>query len=171
MTERLHFHFSLSCIGEGNGSPLQYSCLENPRDGEAWLASIYGMAQSRTRLKRLSSSSSSPSRTLIFLVDFKLSAWLVKRAESHFCTFLAWPTKKTTLNYLLQTEHFKCFIPFHLLHFWGVPRGEVTCPSLRSRARISTPMDPTSKFLTLSEPQSPHLFKRHHYNNTCLSAE
>ena len=59
MTEQLHFHFSLSCIGEGNGNPLQYSCLENPRDGGAWWAAIYGVAQSRTRLKRLSSSSSS----------------------------------------------------------------------------------------------------------------
>ena len=59
-TERLHFHFSLSCIGEGNGNPLQCSCLENPRDEEAWWAAIYGVAQSRTRLKRLSSSSSSP---------------------------------------------------------------------------------------------------------------
>ena len=58
-TERLHFHFSLSCIGEGNGNPLQCSCLENPRDGGAWWAAIYGVAQSRTRLKRLSSSSSS----------------------------------------------------------------------------------------------------------------
>ena len=56
-TERLHFHFSLSCIGEGNGSPLQCSCLENPRDGEAWQAAVSGVAQSRTRLKRLSSSS------------------------------------------------------------------------------------------------------------------
>ena len=58
-TEWLHFHFSLSCIGEGNGNPLQYSCLENPRDGRAWWAAIHGVAQSRTRLKRLSSSSSS----------------------------------------------------------------------------------------------------------------
>ena len=58
-TERLHFHFSLSCIGEGNGNPLQCSCLENPRDGGAWWAAIYGVAQSQTRLKRLSSSSSS----------------------------------------------------------------------------------------------------------------
>ena len=58
-TERLHFHFSLSCIGEGNGNPLQYSCLENPRDGGAWWAAIYGVAQSWTRLMRLSSSSSS----------------------------------------------------------------------------------------------------------------
>ena len=58
-TERLHFHFSLSCIGEGNGNPLQCSCLGNPRDGGAWWAAIYGVAQSRTRLKRLSSSSSS----------------------------------------------------------------------------------------------------------------
>ena len=56
-TERLHFHFSLSCIGEGNGNPLQCSCLENPRDGGAWWAAVYGVAQSRTRLKRLSSSS------------------------------------------------------------------------------------------------------------------
>ena len=54
-TERLHFHFSLSCIGEGNGNPLQCSCLENPRDGGTWWAAVYGVAQSRTRLKRLSS--------------------------------------------------------------------------------------------------------------------
>ena len=58
-TERLHFHFSLSCIGEGNGNPLQCSCLENPRDRAAWWAAVYGVAQSRTQLKRLSSSSSS----------------------------------------------------------------------------------------------------------------
>ena len=60
-TERLHFHFSLSCIGEGNGTPLQCSCLENPRDGGAWWAAVYEVAQSRTRLKRLSSSSSASS--------------------------------------------------------------------------------------------------------------
>ena len=57
MTEPLHFHFFLSCIGEGNGNPLQCSCLENPRDGGAWWAAVYGVSQSRTRLKRLSSSS------------------------------------------------------------------------------------------------------------------
>ena len=54
MTEQLHFHFSLSCNGEGNGNLLQCSCLENPRDGGAWWAAIYGVTQSRTRLKRLS---------------------------------------------------------------------------------------------------------------------
>ena len=59
MTERLHFHFSLSCIGEGNGNPLQCSYLENPRDGGAWWAAVYGVAQSRAWLKRLSSSSNS----------------------------------------------------------------------------------------------------------------
>ena len=57
-TERLHFHFSLSRIGEGNGIPLQCSCLENPRDGGAWWAAVYRIAQSQTRLKWLSSSSS-----------------------------------------------------------------------------------------------------------------
>ena len=56
-TERLHFHLSFSCIGEGNGNPLQCSCLENSRDGGAWWAAISGVTQSRTRLKRLSSSS------------------------------------------------------------------------------------------------------------------
>ena len=48
MAERLHFHFSLSCIGEGNGNPLQCSCLENPRDRGAWWAAVYGVAQSWT---------------------------------------------------------------------------------------------------------------------------
>ena len=58
-TEQLHFHFSLSRNGEGNGNPLQCSCLENPRDDRAWWAAVYGVTQSRTQLKRLSSSSSS----------------------------------------------------------------------------------------------------------------
>ena len=70
-TERLHFHFSFSCIGEGNGNPLQCSCLENPRDGGACWAAVYGVAQSRTQLKRLSSSSSS---SLHILVHFILTA-------------------------------------------------------------------------------------------------
>ena len=55
--ERFHVHFSFSCIGEGNGNPLHCSCLKNPRDGRAWWAAVYGVAQSRTGLKRLSSSS------------------------------------------------------------------------------------------------------------------
>ena len=58
-TDRLHFHFSLSCIGEGNGNSLQCSCLENPRVGEAWWAAVSGVSQSWTRLKQLSSSSGS----------------------------------------------------------------------------------------------------------------
>ena len=60
MTEQLHFHFSLSCIGEGNGNPLQCSCLENPRDRGAWWAAVYGVAQSRTQVKRLSSNNLRP---------------------------------------------------------------------------------------------------------------
>ena len=64
-TERIHFHFSLSCPGEGNGNLLQCSCLENPRDGGAWWAAVYGVAQSQTRLKRLSSSSSSNTSTAL----------------------------------------------------------------------------------------------------------
>ena len=71
-TEQLHFHLSLSCIGERNGNPLQCSCLENPRDGGAWWAAIYGVAQSRTRLKLLSSSSNS-----CFVVsELPVSSWV-----------------------------------------------------------------------------------------------
>ena len=69
-TERLHFRFSLSCIGEGNGNPLQCFCLENPRDGGAWWAAVYGAVQSRTQLKQLSSSSSS-----IVCIPRTLSVW------------------------------------------------------------------------------------------------
>ena len=68
-TERLHFHFSLSCFGEGNGNPLQCSCLENPRDGGARWAAVYGVAQSQTQLKRLSSSSSSKERNGMDLTE------------------------------------------------------------------------------------------------------
>ena len=78
-TERLHFHFSLSCSGEGNGNPLQCSCLENHRDGEAWWAAVYGVTQSRTRLKRLSSSSK----------EFQLHLELTKKFVQIFPFFLA----------------------------------------------------------------------------------
>ena len=65
---RASFHFSLSCIGEGNGNPLQCSCLENPRDRGAWWAAVYGVGQSRTRLKKLSSGSSRASFTTIHII-------------------------------------------------------------------------------------------------------
>ena len=93
-TERLHFHFSLSCTGEGNGSPLQCSCLENPGDGGAWWAAVYGVAQSRTWLKWLSSSSRlylfSKSLYILKLPSqntfSSLENWWVDEAES--CTKL-----------------------------------------------------------------------------------
>ena len=74
MTERLPFHFSLSCIGEGNGNPLRCSCLENPRDGGACWAAVYGVAQSRTQLKQLSSSSSKHS-VYICSMNEKMNGW------------------------------------------------------------------------------------------------
>ena len=79
-TERIHFHFSLSCIGEGNGNPLQFSCLENPREGGAWWAAVYGVAQGQTRLKRLSSSSSS---LILPIVIFEFSVLYVKNCCGH----------------------------------------------------------------------------------------
>ena len=88
MTERLHFHFSLSCIGEGNGNPLQCSCLGNPRDNGAWWAAVYGVAQSWTPLKRLSSSNSSPSNVTLQLF---LCPWMW---AIFFFFFLPWVTVK-----------------------------------------------------------------------------
>ena len=94
-TERLHFHFSLSYIGEGNGNPLQCSCLENPRHGGARWAAIYGVTQSRTRLKRLSSNSSILKsrditlsakvhlvKAMVFpVVMYGCESWTIKKAE------------------------------------------------------------------------------------------
>ena len=97
-TEQRHFHFSLSCTGEGNDNPLQCSCLENPRDGGAWWAAIYGVAQSRTRLKWLSSSSSMKSGQLSY------ASW-----ELHRCWLLSciWNKHGDTLEILV----FMCPLP------------------------------------------------------------
>ena len=91
MTEQLHFHFSLSCIGKGNGNPLQCSCLENPRDGRAWWAAVCGVTKSRKRLKQLSRSSSL-SRGLIaekllfsFVFCFRFSLFLSGPCNFSFC--------------------------------------------------------------------------------------
>ena len=80
MTERLHFHFSLPCIGEGNGNPLQCSCLETPRDGGAWWAAVYEVAQSQTWLKRLSK------KTLFCLDSIRLKKKrIVHKYSSYIC--------------------------------------------------------------------------------------
>ena len=82
-TERLHFHFSLSCTGEGNGNPLLCSCLENPRVGGAWRAAVYGVAQSQTRLKRLSSSSSLKSKNHFYFhkKHLLITSWNLKKSK------------------------------------------------------------------------------------------
>ena len=129
-TEWLHFHFSLSCIGEGNGNPLQRSCLENPRDGRAWWAAVSGVAQSRTRLKQLSSSSSSsysfksnkfylyllqhlqdflPTYFKLFVQNSFQCSLFVKEAGSNFCP----------LNILKIPLHYFLSLFLSLSFFWG----------------------------------------------------
>ena len=93
-TEWLHFHFSLSCIGEGNGNPLQCSCLENPGDEASWWASVYGVAQSRTRLKRLSSNSSSSSSSRMGICWPRL--WGHNLIVILFCSLLISPKNHAT---------------------------------------------------------------------------
>ena len=90
MTERLHFHFSLSRIGEGNGNPLQCSCLENPRDGRAWWAAVYGVAQSRIRLKRLSSSSSMNGQFSVSHQQVPLSGMYLKSTKTQIGESIFW---------------------------------------------------------------------------------
>ena len=93
---------SLSCIGEGNGNPLQCSCLENPRDGQAWWAAIYGVAQSRTQLKRLSSSSSKV--PWYWAPEYKTLPWRTKfiertmhcSSEASSFTLHSYPPKRTS---------------------------------------------------------------------------
>ena len=108
MTERLPFHFSLSYIGEGNGNPLQCYCLENPRDGGSWWAAVYGVAQSRTRLKRLSSSSIAASRLSLVA---KNGGWLLfscsARASqcSGFSCSRAWALKHKLSSCCAQASH------------------------------------------------------------------
>ena len=104
MTEQLQFHFSLSCIGEGNGNPLQCSCLENPRDGGAWWASVYEVAQSQTRLKWLSSSSS---RALGLNPELKSASKVFSTQEiiTHLSE-LIWEMETSSIPVILQKEQF-----------------------------------------------------------------
>ena len=99
-TEWLHFHFSVSCIGEGNGNLLQCSCLENPRDGGAWWAAVYGVAQSQTQLKWLSSSSSSHKYIDMYQ---KLCVVLITSIVFH----------------LLVHHHCSISVPFYIIIFSG----------------------------------------------------
>ena len=100
MTERLHFHFSLSCTGEGNGNPLQCSCLENPRDSGAWWAAICGVAQSWTRLKWLSSSSSMCTWEDISSINgFRLWYKSVRATWLIFLVYLTWLTSRYVLKF------------------------------------------------------------------------
>ena len=101
-TEQLHF--SLSCIGEGNGNPLQCSCLENPRDGGAWWAAVYGVAQSQTRLKRLSSRNSS---TICYPLNTYLWIYFTTCSLDH------WNNKNLCLSiYFLKRNNLRkvCFL-------------------------------------------------------------
>ena len=150
-TERLHFHFSLSCTGEGNGNPLQCSCLENPRDGGAWWAAIFGVAQSRTQLKRLSSSSSRVAQMVKNLPTVQ-ETWVrslgqegpLEKGMATHSSVLAWripwteePGRLQSLG--LQTvRHDWATNTFHFKKSWSMPISQISsvffCRSLISLA-------------------------------------
>ena len=144
-TQWLHFHFSLSCIGEGNGNPLQYSCLENPRAGGAWWVAIYGVAQSRTWLKWLSSSSKAV---------YCYPAYLAYM-QSTSCEMPGWIKHK--LESRLQGE-----IPVPQICRWYHPDG-------RKRGETEQPVDESEKreWKSWLEPQhsknEDHGIQSHHF--------
>ena len=113
--EWFHFHFLRSCTGGGNGNPLQCSCLENPRDGGAWWAAVYGVAQSRTRLKRLSSSISAYYISGTFL------------STSHLLVHLTLPIILSGSYIIISIYRWRI----------EVPRGQITCSRQGSHPRWS----------------------------------
>ena len=121
MTKRLHFHFSLSCIGEGNGNPLQCSCLENPRDRRAWWTAVYGVAQSRTRLKRLSSRSAAAAYTPIQSKNLKKQ--MNKQNPNDTMSPLSGEAKKRLVFYVLKHVVCYCVCSLVFWHLWMLQRG------------------------------------------------
>ena len=121
MTEGLHFHFSLLWIGEGNGKPLQCSCLEDPRDGGAWWAAIYGVAQSRTWLKQLSITSSRIGQSWMLFSSYSTSNDIELRLICSQGTWAAWFTEHSSLEMLRL-----------VIYVWILPRNtQVFLPSSR----------------------------------------
>ena len=105
-TELLHFHFSPSCIGEGNGNPLQCSCLENPRDRGAWWAAVYGVAQSRTWLKQLSSISWKEDNIASNCLEF-INYLQINISFTLFNKLIKWEF----LSFVVETTELECPCP------------------------------------------------------------
>ena len=124
-TERLHFHVSLSCIGEGNGNPLQGSCPENPRDRGAWWAAICGVAQTRTWLKWLSSSSGQCEREKAMAPHSSTLAWKIPWAEEPGGLQSMGSLSRTRLSNFTFTFHFpaleKAMAPHSSVLAWRIP--------------------------------------------------
>ena len=110
-TERLHFHFSISCIGEGSGNPLQCFCLENPRDGGAWWAAVYGVAQNQTGLKRISNSSSNSPSYQEYCTNVLASSIRGKTEEARRTTIPKSPDRKPQSQKAHQNEKTLDYIP------------------------------------------------------------
>jgi len=132
MTEWLHFPFSLLCIGEGNGNPLQCSCLENSRDGRAWWAAVYGVSQSRTRLKRLSSSSSKLIKEKCkcnWKSTKEIENWL-RKWRKHLITSLShWEALILSLLVFPQTQTFYISLPSLESSYPPIGTLHVTAPT------------------------------------------
>ena len=143
-TEQLRFHFSLSSIGEGNGNPLQCSCLENPRDRGAWWAAVYGVAQSQTWLKRLSSSSMLgitwgsrcqriPSSEKL-LTQITANTWHSRDLNSHLILKPDWFNKARVMEILLPftVNWRKCLALCGSLGIWWPPKNFLSSCTCRS---------------------------------------
>ena len=128
-TEWVHFHFSLSCIGGGNGHPLQCFCLENPRDGEAWWAAIYGVTQSRTWLKRLSTSTSTSHLLDIIWISFISYFYFLLGIsyKSYIAHEILFSTPILEKKKMILCAGLVCFkYTFHFSKYTSIPCGFTT---------------------------------------------
>ena len=148
MTELLHFQFSLSCIEEGNGNLLQCSCLESPRDGGAWWAAVYGIAQSRTQLKRLSSSSSSiwlkywgppMLSAYIFIIVYFLLGLILWSLYSVLLCLFSWPLFQSLCYLIWVLLLLLSFgLCLHVISFSSPSLSVCMCPLFWGESLIGT---------------------------------
>ena len=143
MTEWLHFHFSLSCIGEGNGNPLQCSCLGNPRGGGAWWAAVYRVAQSRTQLKQLSSISRRGESISLPAPALEAS----RKEKPHCLSFVTHPSWNHSTADLEDLEKLFVVLSQYILGWFVISKQKTQVPLLGQEDPLRREWQPTPVFL------------------------
>ena len=157
-TERLHFHFSLSCFGAGNGNPLQCSCLENPRGRGAWWAAVYGVAQSRHHWSNLAAAAAAPSLSLLYTHVYRAKEFTVFPMGLCLSIYIihpirVWGSPHPTSLYLSLLQQSSCF-------FYSLSSSQgLSQPSSQSEWRL-IPNKPTCLYLPHGLPSWFYVYVR-----------